>query len=470
MRLAPRVLASLQRLKAGRRILVALSGGADSVALLCLLRELQAGESIELAGAAHLNHQLRGGDADEDERFCAALAAREGTPFISGRVDVATAARAQRRSIEDAARDARYAFLERAADELAADVIAVAHTRDDQAETFLLRLLRGAGTRGLGSIRPRVGRVVRPLIDIGRDELREYLRERGQPFREDASNRDLANPRNRVRHELIPYLTTHFSPGVTNILAREADLARRDEEDLHARAIEIAPTIVLEEEDEAGGVVRLDAVRLAALHPALASRVARGVLGRLAGERFIGFEHVEQLLAMAVPGTGLTAISLPGQVARRNGNVIVLQRRSGRGGRPTANGFRYSLSIPGSVHASDGGWTIAAELARETSSRWASRGVEVGIAADRLMLPLAVRSRRPGDRFRPLGAPGTRKLKDFLVDRKVPRAERDSLPLVVDGRDRIVWVAGQAVAEDFRVTAASQAVILLKVRDLGGSG
>lgn len=469
MRLAPRVLASLQRLNADRRVLVALSGGADSVALFCLLRELHAAGAIELAGAAHLNHLLRGSDADEDERFCAALAAREGIPFIGARVDVGEAARAQKRSIEDAARAARYAFLERAADELGADVIAVAHTRDDQAETFLLRLLRGAGTRGLGAIRPRAGRVVRPLIDIGREELREYLRQRGQPFREDASNRDLANPRNRVRHELIPYLASHFSPAITSVMAREANLAQRDEDDLHARAIEIVPTIVLEEE-QAGGSVRLDAVRLGALHPALASRVARDVLGRLAGKRFIGFEHVEQLLAMALSETGLRAISLPGQVARRDGNVIVLERRIGRRGRPQANGFCYSLSIPGSVQAADGGWTIAAEPAQETPSRWSSRGPEVGIAADRLRLPLAVRSRRPGDRFRPLGAPGSRKLQDFLVDRKVPRAERDRLPLVVDGQDRIVWVAGQAVAEDFRVTAASQAVILLKVRDLGGSG
>ena len=151
---------------AGSRVLVALSGGADSVALLHLLRDLDGRGELTLVGAAHLHHGLRGDAADEDQAFCAALTARLGVPFETARVDVAALAREQKRSVEDAGRQARYAFLEEAADRLSADTIATAHTRDDQAETFLLRLLRGSGTRGLGGIRPRVGRVVRPLLDV----------------------------------------------------------------------------------------------------------------------------------------------------------------------------------------------------------------------------------------------------------------------------------------------------------------
>ncbi|HEX6464160.1 MAG TPA: tRNA lysidine(34) synthetase TilS, partial [Vicinamibacterales bacterium] len=182
----------------GCRILVALSGGADSVALLLIMRELERDGDLALAGAVHLNHLLRGADADEDERFCAGLASRLGIRFLSDQADVAVLARAQRRSIEDAARTARYAFFERAADACGADAIAVAHTRDDQAETFLLRLLRGAGTRGLAAIHPRAGRVIRPLLDVERAALRSYLADIGQPFREDASNADVSIPRNRV--------------------------------------------------------------------------------------------------------------------------------------------------------------------------------------------------------------------------------------------------------------------------------
>src|SRR5262245_468308 len=246
--LATRTLETMHRhalLRDGSRVLVALSGGADSVALLFLMRELHRNGHVQVAGAAHLHHGLRGADADADEAFSAALAARLGVPFVSEHADIAALARAQKRSIEDAARTARYACLDRAAAALGAEVVAVAHTRDDQAETFLLRLLRGAGTRGLGSIRPRAGRVIRPLIDVARADLRSDLEGLGEAWREDATNADVAIPRNRVRHELIPFLQSRFSPAATAILAREAALAQQDEDFLHDRAIELAGRIVL---------------------------------------------------------------------------------------------------------------------------------------------------------------------------------------------------------------------------------
>ena len=460
------------------RVLVALSGGADSVALLLLLNALEAGGELTIAGVAHLNHQLRGADADADEAFCGALAARIGVPFVSERVDVAALARAQKRSREDAARAARHAFFERAADALQADVVAVAHSRDDQAETFLLRLMRGAGTRGLAAIRPRAGRVVRPLLDVSRRELRAFLAAQGETFREDATNADVSIPRNRVRHELIPYLRSRFSPGVTAVLARAAELARQDEDFLQSEAIKLAARIVLSDV-----TVRLDANGVRNAPRALSSRVAHAALQRLAGSKPIHFEHVDRLLALAADAAGSEgrAISLPGQTAVRVGDSIVLtaakQSRRGRAAKADEGGtsFAVSLSIPGEVQV--GATAVAAERlegpagqARRQKKKWHARGSEVGVAASALALPLAVRSRRPGDRFRPLGAPGRRKLQDFLVDRKVKREDRDGIPLVVDARDRIVWVVGQSVAEDFRVTDPSQAVILLKVRHLGGVG
>ncbi len=484
------------------RVLVALSGGADSVALLHLLREMQAAGDLVVAGAAHLHHGLRGADADADEAFCRALAERLNVPFVAARADVAALAREQKRSIEGAARSARYAFLERAADQLGADVIATAHTRDDQAETFLLRLLRGAGTRGLAAIRPRVGRVIRPVLDVSRSDLRRFLEDRGEGFREDVTNADVSIPRNRVRHELIPYIQSRFSQGAPVRLARQAALARQDEEFLRQRAIESAARIVLKGNgfglDETRGISRadagggppdlgprtsaidpptsdlgidLDASALATTPRALSSRVAHDVLSRLAGTRSISAHHVDRLLALAEGGRDGESVSLPGHYALRQGGLIRL--RTGRGPtREDANAFAFSLSIPGEVAWLPDGSAITAERLDPGSNgrRWAARGAEVGIAAAPLALPLAVRSRRPGDRFHPLGAPGERKLQDFLVDRKVPRAERDALPLVVDGRDRIVWVVGHSVAEDFRVIDPSAGVLLLKVRRLGGVG
>ena len=481
--LATRALETVGRhalLRDGRRVLVALSGGADSVALLLILRELERAGAVVVAGAAHLNHLLRGADADADEAFCAALAARLGVPFLAGRVDVAALARAAKRSLEDAARTARYAFLERAADTLDADAIAVAHTKDDQAETFLLRLLRGAGARGLAAIHPRAGRVIRPLIDLERAALREYLAAGGQAFREDATNADVSIPRNRVRHQLIPLLESRFSPGVVDVLAREAALARDDEDFLQREAIKLADRIVLTGRTPGPADIHLDIAGLLRAPRALASRVVLGALQRQAGSRPIHFDHVERVFALAAAGSG-GAVSLPGQDAVTTGGVIVLRpagpksrgspKREGGG-----NSFAFSLSIPGEVALDPQKLTVTAErmpgtdAAQARPMKWAARGAEVGVAAGALRLPLAVRSRRPGDRFRPLGAPGARKLQDFFVDRKVPRGERDTVPLVVDASDRIVWVVGQTVAEDFRVTDPSRGVILLKVRHLGGPG
>jgi tRNA(Ile)-lysidine synthase len=473
MRLQHRIVDALRRLAPDAprpRVLVALSGGADSVALLHVLRELD-GE-VTLAGAAHLHHGLRGADADEDEAFCAALAARLDRPFVSERVDVAALAQRDKQCLEDAARRARYAFLERAADRLGADLIATAHTRDDQAETFLLRLIRGAGTRGLGGIRPRAGRLIRPLLDVRRADLRSYLAERGEAFREDATNADVALLRNRVRHELIPFLQSRFSPGITDVLARDAALAHQDEDFLRREAIETARRIVLTDDGQSGEGLRIDARALRSTPRALGSRVAHDVLCHLAGSRPVSFDHVQQLLSLAEGDGGDAAISLPGQYAVRDGDVIAL--RPGRGAkRLAANPFAFLLSIPGEVASASHGWAIAAEvepMVEAATRRYSARGPEVAVAAGALRLPLGVRNRRPGDRFQPIGAPGVRKLQDFMVDRKVPARERDRVPLVVDALDRIVWVAGQSVAEAFRVLDPSQGVILLKVKRLGGPG
>jgi tRNA(Ile)-lysidine synthase len=314
---------------------------------------------------------------------------------------------------------------------------------------------------------------VRPLLDLERGALRSYLADVGETWREDASNRDVAIPRNRVRHELIPLLESRFSSAAVATLARQAALARDDEDFLHERAIELARRIVLTDERTE---LSIDTAGLAAAHRALSSRVVLHALERLAGGRPISSEHVEAVLGLG-PGQ---AVSLPGQDVVRAGSTLVfrarLAPRSARrkdAEREGGNGFAVSLSIPGEVELTAARVAVAAERLDASEGRprkWAARGAEVGVAAGLLELPLAVRSRRPGDRFRPLGAPGARKLQDFFVDRKVSRGMRDMVPLVVDGRDRIVWVVGQSVAEDFRVTDPSRGVILLKVRHLGGAG
>jgi tRNA(Ile)-lysidine synthase len=438
-----------------------LSGGPDSVALLHALQILEQRGHLVVAGAAHFNHQLRGAEADADELFCRELAASLRMPILVGRGDVRRMAGETGRSIEVAARTARYGFLNGAAVSLDVVAIAVGHSLDDQAETFLLRLIRGAGPAGLAGIRPRAGIVIRPLLEISRADLRAYAAEHRLTFREDSSNADVGIPRNRVRLELLPHLQ-QFSAAIAGTLARQAALARVDDEFLEAAAIEWARSIVLQKDNG----VALDAPALAVLHPALASRVARAALQAAAPGRFIGSQHVDDLLDLTRRADG-SAVALPGLVATRQGPRIVLGSAPAA---PFANSFSVPLSIPGEVEAA--GWNVSADCPTgEPLQPLVARGHAVVVAAEPLRRPLAVRSRRPGDRFKPIGMGGRgRKLQDFLVDRKIARADRDALPLVVDRDDRIIWVVGQSVAEDFRVTAPERGVILLKARRLGGVG
>jgi tRNA(Ile)-lysidine synthase len=483
MTISARVARTIQRhalVAPGGRVVVALSGGPDSVALVHLLLELETGGRLVVAGVAHFNHQLRGAGSDGDEAFCRDLAAGLGLPFEAGRGDVRTAAKTQGRSIEDAARVLRYAFLEEAADRLGADAIAIGHSRDDQAETFLLRLIRGAGPQGLAGILPRAGRVVRPLLDIPRRELRAYVAARRFAFREDPTNQDLGIPRNRVRHELLPYLAREFSAGIAEVLAREASIAREDDDQLQREAIDLSRSIVLTREG-GGGLIEIDAAALTSIHPALAARVVRMALHAGAGGRFIGFDHIDRFLEFARAGRPGAALNLPGQQAVQVGGQIVLGpeptrplRGQTRARSAFANSFSFPLSIPGEVRLDKQGWAISAERAEAgalpPAGELHGRALSVEVEAEPIRLPLCIRSRRAGDRFEPPGLGHRKKLQDFFVDRKIPREMRDLLPLVVDGEDRIVWVVGQSVAADFRVTGRSKGVILLKSRRLGGLG
>ncbi|MEO5741214.1 MAG: tRNA lysidine(34) synthetase TilS, partial [Vicinamibacterales bacterium] len=419
-----------------------------------------------VAGAAHLNHQLRGADADADAQFCRDLAAGLDMPIDMESIDVAALARDTGTSLEHAAHTARYAFFDRAADRLGATAIAVAHTKDDQAETFLLRLLRGAGPRGLSGMHPRAGLVVRPFIETSRSEVRAFLLTAGIPFREDASNADLAIPRNRIRHELLPLLEARFSPGIVDALDRAASIAREDAEYLEDAARLAASRLI----SHATRGVELDAGALVAEPPAIARRVIRLAQQMAAGsDRFIGFDAGEAVRRFAVSkSTG--QLDLPGHRVNRRGQSLVLTGSRGREKPVRAADFMYALEVPGQVSVPEAACAISADprpvpSGRSANEVWrlAGRSDEAVIEARRLAAPLAVRNRRPGDMFRPLGLHGRKTLQDFFVDAKIDRFEREITPVIVDSAGQIVWIAGHALAEEFRVTAATRDVVILKL-------
>ena len=452
-------------LPAGSRVAIALSGGADSVALLLALGELSKTEGFQIAGAAHLNHQLRGAESDGDEQFCRDLAATLNVPIEIERVDVAQLARETGASIEHAAHVARYAFFDRAAASLGAATVAVAHTKDDQAETFLLRLLRGAGPRGLSGMHPRTGIVVRPLLETSRSDVRDFLQAHGVAFREDASNADIAIPRNRIRHELLPLLDIRFAPGIVDVLDREATIAREDADYLDAAAASAAARLVI----RTPRGVELDAAALVAEPPAVARRIIRLAQQMVAGsDHFVGFDAGEAVRRFAVSkSTG--QLDLPGHRVNRRGAMLVLTPSRGREKPPPAADFSYQLDVPGHVAVPEAACAISADTQLVPSGRaaadlWglAGRSDEAVIEAGKLAAPLSVRNRRRGDSFRPLGLNGRKKLQDYFVDAKIDRFEREITPVIVDSAGQIVWVAGHALAEEFRVTEATRDVVILK--------
>ena len=467
----------------GDRCAVALSGGPDSVALVHLLAEGAGGFGVPVAGVAHLHHGLRGADADGDAAFCRALATRLGLPVHEGRVDVAALARERRCSIEAAGHAARMAFYAEARAALGATLVATGHTANDRAESVLMHLARGAGLRGVASLRPRSGFVVRPLLDVTRAEVEAYLAERQLESRTDASNRDIAFTRNRVRHLVLPALAEHLSPRVVDALARAADLAAEDEAVLADLAEARRAHVVRED----GPARVLDLAALNAEPLAVRRRLVERALVEVAGTRAAALFHVDELVALAGASRPGASVSLPGAVAEVGPRTIAVRRvprgahRSGRGpaegpasaGRETGSTFsECQIPVPGVLQERRRGWEFTARAEPPMApvvARALSAGGRVAVLdPERVTLPLSVRTRRPGDRVRPFGMAGRRKLQDVFVDARVPRAARDEVPLVVDATGRIVWVVGHCLAEDVRVSDHTTGVLLLEFRHLGG--
>jgi len=440
------------QLRAGMRVAVAVSGGSDSVGLLRALAKAAPGIGLVLA-VAHLHHGIRGADADEDARFVAELAEQLGLELHLHRVDTPAAARERRETLEEAARSLRYAWFRELLSEVKADAVATAHTLNDQAETVLHRLLRGAWTEGLGGIHPVIacqgGVILRPFLRARHAEIQAWLRAIGQPWREDATNTDTAHTRNRIRHELLPRLA-EFNPQIAEQLARMAAIARDEESWWEQELGRLLPSLVLPGRPVRGGgravstrpdegSVGIELERLRGLAPALRRRVLRAAAKQLGCG--LNFEQTERLMAMCEPERARKEQLAAELGAERTARELRLVREAGSAPRDLAP-EPMEAQIPGEVE----GLGVRLRL-RMTA----------GAHRDTGMTPAILRVPRPGDRTRLRHSRGAKPLKEIFERMNVAAAARRAWP-VLEWTGRIVWMKDVEVETEPEIPFAIEVV------------
>ncbi|MER3424131.1 MAG: tRNA lysidine(34) synthetase TilS [Nitrospiraceae bacterium] len=454
----------------GDRILVAVSGGPDSVALLSLLAALAPSWNLSL-WAVHFNYGLRGDESDEDARFVADLCHHLGIKLICERITLKRCSALsrelqKRRSLQEAAREARYEALLRIGASLGANKIAIGHTADDQAETVVMWMLRGSGAAGLSGIPlERESIFIRPLLEISRRDILAYLREHGLEFRVDSSNAKPLYLRNRVRHELLPILR-RFNPAVTDVLRRQAEILREEDHYLEQLVAEQVARLAREDGDSGFVMGRDD---LLALPLALQRRIIRALIRRVAGvNKGPTFDAIAAILEKVIQGPSGSALTVQDVRVSRDYRVIRFRLRcsDSRSDILDAGAIDMPLPVPSTQR-----WPLTEQLiqTRLVNScpldcmQALTRSENTAMLdADRLTMDLRVRTWKPGDTFQPLGMSGQKKLQDYFADIKLPRDERRQVPLVV-APEGIVWVGGHRIDHRFRLTPATQCVLIVEL-------
>jgi tRNA(Ile)-lysidine synthase len=489
----------MRMLAPGDRAAVAVSGGSDSVALFRLLQDLRDQLGITLL-VLHFDHMLRGAESEADAHFVADLARRSNVEFILDRADVSAAAAKHKWNIEDAARRLRYAFFERVVRERKATRVAVAHTADDQAETVLMHLLQGTGLPGLAGIYPLAGPapsgspqerwIVRPLLDVRREELREYLRAKGELWREDPTNLDPRRFRAHIRQSLLPLLEREFTPQATDRLCRVARLAREDEAFWNALVEEqftklvragdglfavqarelLAPPAIAATADLESAAKQSATPALRALTERLVRRLYQETRGELRG---LTATHVEQVIHLAAESASGRRLELPGGVSveRSFGELIftgpnaVPRRERAKETNASSRAFQYLVSLPergaAIVPVPELRRRFRLKLIDWPAGRRDTKSDCLALDAELLRAPLILRNWRAGDAFRPHGRRNVQKVKRLFLAGRVPSRERSQWP-VLESCGRVAWVRGMPPADDFCAGANTRAGVVIE--------
>ena len=435
-------------IRSGEAIVVGFSGGVDSLALLVALYELRHPLDCQLH-IAHLDHQLRG-DSTSDAEFVKQYANLLKLPFTIKKIDIPSLIKQQNQSIEALARKERYEFFESVSKKIGAIKVALGHQRNDQAETVLMNLLRGAALTGLRGILPiRDGKFIRPLLDFSRTEIEEFVAEQGLQPCEDSTNWDRNFLRNRIRLDLLPLLKREYNRNIQNTLAQNAELLRAESdylEDIARKAFDACLA-----EPATHDVVILNRLMFLRHHPALRRRILRLAIGQIQGDmKELAFNHSEFMLQLSEGKSPNRQLNLPNNLEfLRAYNQLIIQRPTSKIGE-----FEYAVAVPGDNDFPALNAVMVATIVEAPSGKTSyvpDGKFQAVFDVDQIQMPLKIRSRRVGDRFQPFGMKGTKKVKDFFIDAKVPQRMRQSIPILVTG-DEILWVVGHRTSEKCKVS------------------
>lgn len=455
-------------LKGGEHLLIAVSGGPDSVALLHAMQRLAPRYDLSLT-AAHLNHGLRAAESDRDEAFVRELCTAMGVRCICRRIAAGALADVRGHSLEEASREARYRFLLEVAEGCRADKIATGHHRDDQAETLLINLLRGSGVDGLKGILPvRDDRIIRPLIDVDRARIISYLESSKLPSVQDSSNDEDRFLRNRIRRELVPLLTERYNPQLAQTLSQTAKIMRR-ESDCLQQLVQQSLTAWGIQPGDKNMSVPLQA--FGELHEALQGRIIKSLTAGWGQQRRgIAYRHVQAVLQLIAKPSPCGSLHLPGnlRIEKRGDHLTISQAERGRGGERDAGGgppcpFEVATRTSGTISLPGSGRELRWRLVdRPAPEEMRASPQKAFIDFDCIRFPLVVRHWLRGDRMVPLGMAGGKKLADYFVDRKIGRTARRRTPLLVDACS-VIWIAGERISERVKVTQETRRVLTVEM-------
>jgi tRNA(Ile)-lysidine synthase len=455
----------------GDAVLVGVSGGPDSVALLHVLNQLSRKMDLSLH-VAHLNHKLRGREADQDARFVKGLAQKLGVPFIEKQIDVAALARQNKMTLEEAAREIRYDFLESAAKEHKAGKIALGHNADDEVETVMMWLLRGTGRTGLTGIPPARKlpasgiQIIRPLIGLHRKQILAYLKKHRLSFCLDRSNLNPAFMRNKIRLKLLPLIRKEYSPNFNALILQTARIMR-DENKWLDKEVDKALKLVIKQPTLTGNI-SIDLNRFLRYNIGLQRQILRRSIFLLSsGQVLPDYRKVEEIITLASFGKTNARLALAGGLtAKKSYGILEIGHK--KEANYASGSFSYGLKIPGMTYIPSLDLSVKTSIFDKPKNFKYSRSRFCAhLDYGKIDLPLVIRNRYHGDRINPLGMRGYKKIKDVLIDNKIPQEKRDTIPLIVSGT-QVLWMTGYPsweprISDKVKVTGATKKILEIKL-------